>query len=163
MCCGPASLKIVAAYFGIEKEEEQLVTLCKTNRAIGTTGPNLLAAGRKIGLRGRIVDGADYDTLAACLAAKIPPIVDWFGPGQNRPTSKSRMASGHYSVVIGLSRKRIVLEDPGIGRKRSIPWPQFLQVWFDYDKKYPTKSSDIVLRRLIIMAPPGQLNREPVV
>ncbi len=151
MRCGPASLKIVAEYFGIAETENRLAKLCKTNIKIGTTGKNIIKAAIDIGLTGRIHDNANYEQIELYLKKKIPVIVNWFSPGQSRPANQSRMASGHYSVVIGISPTHIVLEDPGLGDKRALKRSEFLKVWFDYEKQYPKKPKDIILRRMIVV------------
>jgi len=62
------------------------------------------------------------------------------------------IAGGHYSVVCGLNRDSIVLEDPAIGRRRAIPRRRFLNVWFDFTHVYPKVRDDLIIRRLIIIA-----------
>jgi len=150
MMCGPASLKIVADYFGIQAGENKLAKLCKSNKIMGTTGENLLRGARAIGLHGSIIDDADFKTIQYWLGKDIPVIVDWMSPGQSRPPH-TRMAGGHYSVVVGLTPTHIVLEDPGLGLRRRIKRADFMSVWFDFDDLYPERKSDIILRRIIVI------------
>lgn len=154
--CGPASLKIVAKYFGVSHSETTLERLCKTSKATGTSGENLLRGARAIGLDGHIIDNASFQTIATWLKRGVPPIVNWFSPGQNRPAHKSEMADGHYSVVAGLSPTHITLEDPELGAKRHIPRREFLRVWFDFHG--PRRPSNLNLRRLIVIAPKAYLS-----
>jgi ABC-type bacteriocin/lantibiotic exporter with double-glycine peptidase domain len=153
MMCGPASLKVVAMYFGIRKSERELARLCKANTTIGTLGKDLAAAARAIGFNATIIDKSDFKTIQYWLNKDVPVIVDWMSPGQSRPVNKSKMAGGHYSVVVGLTPTHIVLEDPGIGQKRKIERKKFLSVWFDFDYEYMKKKSDLILRRLIVVQP----------
>lgn len=150
MMCGPASLKIVADYFGIQASEKKLARLCKSNKIIGTTGENLLKGARTIGLHGRIINNSNFDTIQKWLKKGVPIVVDWMSPGQSRPP-RSRMAGGHYSVVVGLTPTHIVLEDPGLGSRRRIKRTDFMSVWFDFDDLYPERKSDIILRQIIII------------
>ena len=115
--CGPASLKIVARYFGIDISESKLARICRTSTISGPTGANLVTAARRLGFATRIIDGADFRMITAWLRKGVPVIVDWMSTdhGQNSP-----VAIGHYSVVCGLTRDDIILEDPAIGRKRRL-------------------------------------------
>jgi ABC-type bacteriocin/lantibiotic exporter with double-glycine peptidase domain len=119
--CGPASLKIVAQYFGIDISENKLARICRTSNISGTTGANLVSAARRLGFATRIVDGANFSIIATWLRRGVPVIVDWMstGHGQNSP-----VAIGHYSVVCGLTKDDIILEDPAIGRKRRLSRPR---------------------------------------
>jgi ABC-type bacteriocin/lantibiotic exporter with double-glycine peptidase domain len=83
--CGPAALKIVAQYFGIELQERTLARICRTSSVSGTTGVNLVTAARKLGFSARIVDGANFKMIAAWLRKGVPVIVDWMRPPTARP------------------------------------------------------------------------------
>jgi ABC-type bacteriocin/lantibiotic exporter with double-glycine peptidase domain len=157
MMCGPACLKIVADYYGIHKSERELSKLCKASKIDGTTGENMLKGARAVGLDGKIQDNANFELIAKWLRKGIPVIVDWFSPGQSRPVEKSRMADGHYSVVVGLTKTHILLEDPGLGQKRKVPRHEFMRVWFDFDTRYLARPAGIILRRIITIAPQALL------
>jgi predicted double-glycine peptidase len=60
---------------------------------------------------------------------------------------------GHYSVVCGLDKRHILLEDPGIGRRRRLSRRNFLNVWFDFKRVFPKAQDDLIIRRLIVVAP----------
>src|ERR1700722_7507683 len=73
------------------------------------------------------------------------------------------IAGGHYSVVCGLTAKDIILEDPAIGGRRALPRRVFRNVWFDFTYLHPSSKNDLIIRRLIAVAPPearpGRKNR----
>lgn len=154
MMCGPASLKIVAEYFGIKKSEHELALLCKTNTRIGTSGKNLVAAAKKLGFETKIFDDSVFSMIEHWLRRGTPVIVDWMSPGQSRPP-RVRMAGGHYSVVCGLTKAHIILEDPGLGSRRKVSREDFMSVWFDFDDLHLKKKEDLILRRMIVVAPKG--------
>ena len=143
--CGPAALKIVLDYFDTPMTEDELADLCGTHPENGTTGAQLVAAAKLLGYKATIKDGATYADIEACLRRKVPPIVDWF-------SAEGALADGHYSVVCGLDAKNIVLEDPKIGKRRTLSRDDFLRVWFDYDTDVPEKK-DFFVRRLIVIEP----------
>jgi ABC-type bacteriocin/lantibiotic exporter with double-glycine peptidase domain len=154
--CGPAALKIVAQYFGIELQEAALARICRTSSISGTAGINLVTAARKLGFAAKIVDGASLKMIAAWLRRGIPVIVDWMSTGHSE-AGPSRVACGHYSVVCGLTPKEIILEDPAIGRKRRLPRHAFMSVWYDFKHLFPKKNDDPVIRRMVVIAPPALL------
>ena len=148
--CGPASLKIVAGYFQINVSEERAAAMCRTSRVSGTTGRNLASAARKLGLAARIVDGANLRMVAAWLRKGVPVIVDWMSVGHRGAV---RAATGHYSVVSGLTATDIILDDPAIGRKRRLPRKVFTTLWYDFKYLSPRKPEDLIIRRMIVIAP----------
>jgi ABC-type bacteriocin/lantibiotic exporter with double-glycine peptidase domain len=159
--CGPATLKIVASYFGMNVSEARAAAMCRTSSVSGTTGKNLVAGARKLGFTARIIDGATFRIMAMWLRKGVPLIVDWMSIGRRGTV---RAATGHYSVVSGLTENEIILEDPAIGRKRRLSRQLFMSLWYDFKYLSPRKSEDLVMRRMIVIAPPHLLdgkNRDP--
>jgi ABC-type bacteriocin/lantibiotic exporter with double-glycine peptidase domain len=150
--CGPACLKIVSTYFGVTVSERRIVRLCRSRLTSGTTGANLAKAARSLGLSAQIVDDARFKTIEQWLRRGVPVIVDWMSARHNR-RSGHPVAVGHYSVVCGLTGKDIILEDPAVGRRKRIDRRTFLRLWFDFHYLYPTHKDDLILRRLIVVAP----------
>jgi hypothetical protein len=46
-----------------------------------------------------------------------------------------------------------VLQDPGMGGRRRLSRKAFLNVWFDFKNVFPKEAGDLIIRRLIIVAP----------
>jgi ABC-type bacteriocin/lantibiotic exporter with double-glycine peptidase domain len=65
--CGPACLRIVAAFFGVRRSEQALALACRTSKVRGTTGENLLKAARMLGFQALMIDNAKFSNLARCL------------------------------------------------------------------------------------------------
>jgi ABC-type bacteriocin/lantibiotic exporter with double-glycine peptidase domain len=150
--CGPACLKVIATYFGKSTSTRRIARACRTSRVSGTTGPNLVRGAQALGLAGRIVDGAGFRTIAGWLKRGVPVVVDWMSPG-DAENGQSAMAIGHYSVVCGLTRHHIILEDPALGRRRRVARKAFFKVWFDFLYAYPRSKNDLIIRRAIAIAP----------
>src|SRR3990167_6340765 len=51
--CGPASLKIVLAYYGVHKSEKELARLCQHSKKLGVTNEQMEQAARSLGFRVR--------------------------------------------------------------------------------------------------------------
>jgi hypothetical protein len=54
---------------------------------------------------------------------------------------------------MGIERDHIILEDPAVGARRRISRYAFLNVWFDFKRVLPRSKDDLILRRLIVVAP----------
>jgi ABC-type bacteriocin/lantibiotic exporter with double-glycine peptidase domain len=150
--CGPASLRIVLAYFGRPLREEVIARACRSSDKTGTTGAKLVYGARRLGFVASIVDGADLRTIQRWLDRDVPLIVDWMSAIARRP-GRAMMPCGHYSVVCGLDREHIFLQDPAIGRRRRIQRREFMDLWFDFVGVRPRRR-DLILRRLIVVRPP---------
>lgn len=140
--CGPASLKIVLEYFGIKKSEKELAKLSKATPHHGTTAQNLVLAAKKLGFKSFYKDFSSLKEIKKYLDKKIPVIVDWFS-----------LNDGHYSVVAGMDKKFIYLQDPELGKINKIDLNTFQRVWFDFDGDVLKKKQDLFIRRLIVIHP----------
>jgi ABC-type bacteriocin/lantibiotic exporter with double-glycine peptidase domain len=150
--CGPACLKMILAYFGHRVSEKSIAKLCRTSTVTGTTGANLVRAAHRLGLVARIVDRANFATIERWLARGAPVIVDWMSVLRAHG-SRQQWACGHYSVVYGINKTHLWLQDPAIGRARTMSRRHFLNVWFDFKHIVPRVPDDLIIRRVIIAAP----------
>ncbi|MFA6601271.1 MAG: C39 family peptidase [Candidatus Paceibacterota bacterium] len=145
--CGPASLKMVLSYYGIDKSEQELSKLVGTVKGIGVGEEDLVRVASSFGLKAIVKDESNFSDINSWLAEKVPVIVNWFTRGrQEYPLSE--MADGHYSVVVGLDKDMIYLQDPEIGGLREINRNDFLRVWFDFRGEY-MKDDELILRQII--------------
>ena len=118
--CGPASLQMVFAFYGIQESEAGLTRELRTNTDIGTKHKRLIDAVSKRGLFSYVNENAPLSELRALLADSLPIIVHYREVGQD---------DGHYSVVVGLDEKNIYLHDPWHGPKFSIAIEDFEERW----------------------------------
>ena len=145
--CGPASLKIVLGYFGVEKSEKELAKLCGATKKLGTNARGITQAAEKLGFKVSVEDNSSFTDIKKWLAKGVPPIVNWFTRGR-QDYSDSEVADGHYSVVCGLDKNYIYLQDPEIGGLRKIAKNDFMKVWFDFTGEY-IKPTDLIIRQII--------------
>jgi ABC-type bacteriocin/lantibiotic exporter with double-glycine peptidase domain len=119
--CGPACLKMVLSAYGINKSEKFLARITKTSRTEGCNERNLVEAVEKFGLKGYIKQHSSIRELKKLVERGIPVIVDWFSPEE----------AGHYSVVVGFDKGKIILAEPHFGelKKHDVEW--FEERWFD--------------------------------
>ena len=145
--CGPASLKIVLAYYDVEKSEKELAEVCGVKKDLGTNDKGLKHAAEKLGFKVKIKNKSSFRDIERCLDKKIPAIVNWFTRGRMDYHDAS-VADGHYSVVAGLDDHHIYLQDPEIGRMRKIKRGDFMTVWFDFSGRCITPDN-IIIRQII--------------
>lgn len=145
--CGPASLKIVLAYYGIEKTEQKLFEMCGTEKGLGTDDQGLKKAAEQLGFKVKIKNKSSFKDIERWLDKKVPVIVNWFTRGRMDYTD-SDVADGHYSVVVGLYDDHIYLQDPEIGSMRKLDKEDFMTVWFDFTGKH-IKPDELIIRQII--------------
>lgn len=146
--CGPAVLKMILKYYGIEKFEKEIARLAGTKKSGGTDDKAIVRVLKKFGLKAKIKNNANFSDIKKNLDKEIPVIVDWFTKGR-KDYPESIVADGHYSIVVGLDKKFIYLQDPEIGRMRKLGKDDFLRVWFDYAGDFLKSPKQMIIRQLI--------------
>lgn len=146
--CGPASLKMVLAYYGMEKTEEELAKLCSTDSELGASDEGIKRAGESLGFKTEIKNNSTFDDIQSWLDKKVPVIVNWFTRGRI-DYQDSEVPDGHLSVVVGLDDEYIYLQDPEIGNLRKIARDDFMKVWFDFTGEYINSWDEMIIRQII--------------
>lgn len=151
--CAPASLKILLSHYGVNKTEEELAKLCSTSKDLGTNDKSIKKAAEDLGFRVEIKNCADFKDIRQWLEKSTPVIVNWFTRGRS-DYSDSEVADGHYSVVTGLDDENIYLQDPEIGKMRTINRNDFMRVWFDFTGDRIESWDEMIIRQLIAIYKP---------
>lgn len=147
--CGPATLKILFSYYGIDKTEKELAKISGWNKVLGIDDRGMKKAAEKLGFKVEIKNNSSYRDIQSWLKKDIPVIVNWFTRGRN-DYPESETADGHYSVVAGLDDKFIYLQDPEVGKMRKIKRYDFMRVWFDFKGDY-IKPNELIVRQIIVI------------
>ena len=145
--CGPASLKIVLKYYGVEATEKELAKLVGWNKNLGIDDKGIEKAAKSFGFKVKIKNNSSFKDIEKWLDKKVPVIVNWFTRGR-KDCSDSDIADGHCSVVAGLDDKFIYLQDPEIGKIRKLKRDDFMKVWFDFTGEY-IKPNELIIRQII--------------
>jgi len=145
--CGPATLKILFSYYGIDKTEKELAKMAGLKRGLGIDDKGIKKVSEKLGFKIVIKNNSNFKNIEKWLKRGVPVIVNWFTRGRN-DYPESETADGHYSVAAGLDDKFIYLQDPEIGRIRKIKRDDFMRVWFDFKGEY-LKPRELLLRQII--------------
>ncbi|MDP3974807.1 MAG: cysteine peptidase family C39 domain-containing protein [Candidatus Jorgensenbacteria bacterium] len=138
--CGPASLKMVLAYYGMRKSERALARLAGATRNQGVEVPGLAKAARRLGFTVLIKDRATLADIKRFVGKGVPVIVDWFSKDD-----------GHYSVVVGITQSTIYLQDPEIARVRAMDVKTFKRVWFDFPGDMLRSKNAVILQRMLVV------------
>jgi predicted double-glycine peptidase len=139
--CGPASLKMVLGFLGARISEKKLGQLSGCTQARGIGADGLVRAAKAMGFRAKIRDFCDLKDIDEWVnRKKIPVIVDWFA-----------FEGGHYSVVSGIDKENIYLEDPSLGHRRAMSLAAFKRLWFDFPDEYLKSKNDLIVRRMIVI------------
>ena len=146
--CGPASLKMVLDYYGVDKTEKELAELCGTDPDLGTSDEGIKRAAESLGFKVEIHNNSTFDDIQRWLDKKVLVIVNWFTRGRI-DYNDSEVPDGHLSVVVGLDDENIYLQDPEIGSLRKIAKDDFMKVWFDFTGEYITSWEEMILRQII--------------
>ncbi|OHA01594.1 MAG: hypothetical protein A3C12_00620 [Candidatus Sungbacteria bacterium RIFCSPHIGHO2_02_FULL_49_20] len=150
--CGPANLKMVLGYWGINKSEEEVAIACNRDPELGTDEASLKKAAESYGLKVEIENNASFDSIQRWLDRRVPVIVNWFTRGRS-DYGDEEVPDGHYSTVVGLDDTYIYLQDPEIGGLRKLERDDFMRVWFDFKPAHITSWDDMIIRQLIAMYP----------
>lgn len=145
--CGPASLKMIFDYYGIEKSEEEIAKMCEVDKKLGTDDKTLKRVAEELGFKVEIKNNSTFEDIQGWLGKKVPVIVNWFTRGRG-DYDDSKVADGHYSVVVGLDEEHVYLQDPEIGKLRKVAKDDFMKVWFDFTGEY-IDPNELIIRQLI--------------
>ncbi|MFH1585422.1 MAG: cysteine peptidase family C39 domain-containing protein [archaeon] len=137
--CGQACLKIVFENFGVELSEKEIVKGVKCGKK-GAEAEDLLKFSKKLGFRGFVKDFSSLSDIRKYIKKKIPVIVEWFYDDD-----------GHFSVVSGIDRENIYLQDPDLGHTRAMSLKLFRRLWFTFPGEYIYHREDINLRRMLVI------------
>ncbi|MFA6136392.1 MAG: cysteine peptidase family C39 domain-containing protein [Candidatus Paceibacterota bacterium] len=121
--CGPASLKILLSYFGVNHSEEQLGQLCYTTYDSGTEHEGMTQAVKATGAYVFTKENGTIEELEYFIKEeKLPVIIGWFDKDGD-----------HYSVLVNITDKNIIIVDPAVNDpERWIDKEVFPRVWFDF-------------------------------
>ena len=148
--CGPAVIKIVTNYFGLDVPMAKIKRIARYDRKEGMTNKEIVKTLKGFGFRVIEKHDTTWKDLQKTNKKENAIIVSWMLHGY----------IGHVSMVERVSKKTIHLADSVSGRIIQMFKVVFLRLWFDYDDKwYPEKNSDIQLRWLAIVSRPRGFNK----
>ena len=125
--CGPASMKMIFAYFKIFQSEKNLAKQIKTNNKIGSLHSKMIATAAKSGLYCYVNQDSTIHEIKMFIYQDLPVIVHFIEPSDNE---------GHYAVIIGFRNTSLILNDPWNGKNFILSMSDFTKRWHDENNIY---------------------------
>lgn len=145
--CGPAVIKMVLSYYGIDATEDEICKRCGHTYELGCDDKGMKAAVESYGLAAEIYNECTLEDLEYWTKHHIPVIVDFF------TSQVYTTPNGHSGIVVEVDRETVYLLDPEIAQVRNIPRNDFLRAWFDWRSPYISSWDDMVIRQMIVVYP----------
>lgn len=118
--CGPVALQMAFDFFGVFEGEKQLAKEAHTDPETGTRHKWMIGTAEKKGFSTYEETESSLDDICFLLERKFPVIVHFIEPSEN---------DSHYSVVTGIEKGIVTLNDPWNGEGYRIPEREFLERW----------------------------------
>jgi ABC-type bacteriocin/lantibiotic exporter with double-glycine peptidase domain len=128
--CLPACVRMVLAYFGQERSEDELARLLQT-RSFGTSADRIRLISQ-LGYAVTFEPGTESD-LRRHLAHNLPCII--FLKTEALPYWK--VEDSHAVVLVGMTPEIVYLNDPAFDQNpQPVPLQNFLLAWSEFDYEY---------------------------
>jgi ABC-type bacteriocin/lantibiotic exporter with double-glycine peptidase domain len=118
--CGPAVLKMVFDFFDVHLKEEKLKKEMRTSKKRGTKHERLIKTALREGFYCYVHDNSSISQIKHFVEVGFPVIVHYIEPSSN---------DGHYSVVVGYKRNKLIMNDPWNGENYKIKLKEFEKRW----------------------------------
>lgn len=141
--CGPASLRMVMAFYGLEISEEDLAGACGHSYELGCRSEDMACAAKSLGFDVHLKNNSTIEELSRLVNAGAPVIVDWFCGDP---------PEGHSSVVVGVSDKNIYILDPYLEEMRVVAKEDFRRCWFDFYET-PITPDNLYVGQIMVLRP----------
>ena len=133
--CGATALQLVMAYFGVEVRMDELYSRLLIN-SNGTLIKNIIFVAEEYGFD--VIEKYDtgIDEIKRFIDTSHPVIVlvqAWAEKYMTLEEWHEHYDDGHYVIVIGYYKNKIVFEDPSSFRKTWLTEEEFLIRWHDKD------------------------------
>jgi ABC-type bacteriocin/lantibiotic exporter with double-glycine peptidase domain len=143
--CGPASLAYALRQQGVKIDQKKIAKETKTTLANGVNEKNLINYTKKLGLKAKVVANSKnpVQTLKKLhneVKKGNSVIMDYLSG--RHPT----LDDGHYSVLNKVTKDKVKLWDPWMGRSKSVDKKNFIKNW-----KGESATSDAVMYREAIV------------
>lgn len=147
--CGPTSLRMVMAFYGLEVSEEDLAIACGHTYELGCRSEDMACAAKSLGFEVLLKNNSTIDEISRLVNAGVPVIVDWFCGDP---------PEGHSSVVIGVSDKNIYILDPYLEEMRVVAKEDFRRCWFDFYET-PITPDNLYVGQIMVLRPTSDINK----
>lgn len=125
--CGPTALQMVFAFYGKILSEKYLTKKLKTKKDKGTEHSFLIKIANKEGFYVYTNNNSNLEEISYITKENIPVIVHIMEPSGYE---------GHYSVIVNITKKNVILNDPWNGKNFRMSIENFVKNWHNKNSKY---------------------------
>jgi ABC-type bacteriocin/lantibiotic exporter with double-glycine peptidase domain len=148
--CGPASLRMVMSYYGLNMSEEDIAGACGHSYELGCRSEDMACAAQALGFEVLLKNNSTIEELVRLVNAGVPVIVDWFCGDP---------PEGHSSVVVGASDKDLYILDPYLEEMRVVSKFDFRRCWFDFYET-PITPDNLYVGQIMVLRPKKNFKQE---
>jgi len=141
--CGPASLRMVFAFYDYFISEKDIAEVCSHTYELGCQGEDMVCAAESLGFKVYLKNNSTIEEVCKLIDAGVPVIVDWFC---------GDVPEGHSSVVIGYSENKLFILDPYLEEMRVVTKKDFTRCWFDF-RETPITPNNLYVGQIIVIRP----------
>lgn len=128
--CGPACLKMILAFMGMNYSENELETICETGW-LGNTCEEIAKGAKKLGLSTEVLENIGIEELKKLLENNHP-IIALLSPSI---LYEGVVGFGHFVVIIGFDELKIYYHDPAFEKDLDKLIDVFFEAWEKYSLK----------------------------
>lgn len=147
--CGPACLKMIFGYYGVNVTEKAIGMVAKTTLEHGTGKKGIFKAAKHFGFTASVKDNTTIDDLKSFSNKKLGVIVDYYKV-DSEPDS-------HYAVLLDVTKTHVVILDPEDGQTHRLTRTYFDRVWFGFTGSVIDKKG-FYRRRCYLILPKKRLH-----
>ena len=118
--CGPVALQMALAFFGVFEGGKQLAKEVHVDHETGTKHKWMMEVAEKKGFYCYEKNESTLDDVCSLLEQNLPVIVYFIEPSED---------DIHYSIITGIEKGVVTLNDPWNGEGYRIPELEFLDRW----------------------------------
>src|SRR3989344_6950375 len=122
--CGPTCIAMLAKFYGVKISWKTIMRASKCNKD-GVSNRRFAAALQTLGFLVRARNRCNWQDLRRNYGRGFPVVVEWmYG------------YVGHFSIVVAVGKRHIVLADPDTGRRGRLSKDVFMRLWFDFNTDF---------------------------
>jgi predicted double-glycine peptidase len=136
--CGVTALQQVLIYYGIEKREDELMSLLATKKTSiiehGTKMSKIVEVAVYFGLEAYILKNSNIKEIKTLIDKGIPPILliqAWRDYSVDNLDWNKDYKDGHYVVAVGYNDTSLFFEDPSSVNRTYLTFEEFETRWHD--------------------------------
>lgn len=128
--CGPACVRMVMSYHGVDQSERELEEVCETSW-LGNTCEELASGSQKLGFAAEVIENVTLEGLEDSVNSGTPLIALL----DSALLYGGIQGFGHFVVIIGLEKGMVYYHDPDLEKDLSKDTGVFLNAWAKYSFK----------------------------